>query len=333
MASFLDIITSLMNTVEKPLLNPVRTLVIQPEQVGQRIDNFLISQFKGVPKSRIYRCLRRGEVRVNKARVAANYRLQRDDRVRLPPLRVSHPSIKETPASFKLRQIEQSLLYEDKNLLFLNKPAGIPVHSGSGVSYGVIEILRALRPQSPFLELVHRLDRETSGCLIIAKNRSILRTLHLMQREHQIQKRYFALVKGQWQGGSQRVELPLVKNTLQSGERVVKVKTVGKRASSYFHPKQFYGETTLMEVALETGRTHQIRVHAAYLGHPLGGDEKYGDPNFNKKLRQLGLGRLFLHAYQLTFTLPGEKKAIKITAPLPDKLQAVLKALERGPYL
>jgi 23S rRNA pseudouridine955/2504/2580 synthase len=318
--------------VEKLLLNPVRTLVIEPEQAGQRIDNFLISQLKGVPRSRIYRCLRRGEVRVNKARVAANYRLQRNDHVRLPPLRVPPPAVRGTLAAFKLRQIENSLLYEDKNLLLLNKPAGIPVHSGSGISYGVIETLRALRPQSSFLELAHRLDRETSGCLIIAKQRSTLRMLHLMQRERQIQKRYFALVKGQWQGGSRRVELPLAKNTLQSGERIVKVKAAGKLASSHFYPRQFYGQTTLMEIVLETGRTHQIRVHAAHLNHPVGGDEKYGDPNFNKELRKLGLNRLFLHAYHLTFTLPGEKKTLEVTAPLPDQLQSVLSALQKQAF-
>jgi 23S rRNA pseudouridine955/2504/2580 synthase len=314
-----------MNTVEKSPKNPVRILEIQPEQAGQRIDNFLLSHLKGVPKSRIYRCLRKGEVRVNKSRVASSYRLRQGDQVRIPPLRVSHPSIKEPIAQSLLRQIEVSLLYEDKSLLILNKPAGIAVHSGSGVSYGIIEALRLLRPKAPFLELAHRLDRETSGCLMIAKTRSILLALQTMQRKQLIYKRYFALVKGHWQKNNQRVDLPLLKNILRSGERIVKVSAAGKPAFSYFRPKQFYGEATLMEITLETGRTHQIRVHAAHLGHPLGGDEKYGDPLFNKRLRNLGLHRLFLHADQLTFTLPEEKKTIKITAPLPEELDTVLK--------
>lgn len=309
------------------LATSVRILVIQPDQANQRIDNFLMSQLKGVPKSRIYRCLRRGEVRVNKARIAANYRLRQGDEVRVPPLRVSQSSNKEPIAPSILHQIKNSLLYEDQNLLILNKPAGIPVHSGSGVSYGVIEALRALHPEAPFLELVHRLDRETSGCLVIAKKRSILLILHAMQREQSIHKSYLALIKGRWQGGARRVDRPLLKNRLQSGERVVKVSAEGKSASSYFCPQQLYSEATLMEITLETGRTHQIRVHAASLRHPLGGDEKYGDPLFNKDLRRLGLRRLFLHARQITFTLPDEAKAIQVTAPLPGDLRSVLRTI------
>jgi 23S rRNA pseudouridine955/2504/2580 synthase len=315
-----------MNTVEKSPKNLVRLLEIQPEQAGQRIDNFLLSHLKGVPKSRIYRCLRKGEVRVNKSRIASSYRLQQGDQVRIPPLRVSHPSAKEPVAQSLLHQIEVSVLHEDKNLLILNKPAGVAVHSGSGVNYGIIEALRLLRPEAPFLELVHRLDRETSGCLMIAKTRDILLTLQKMQQKQLIHKRYFALVKGHWQKNTQRVDLPLLKNILRSGERVVKVCTTGKPASSYFRPKQFYSEATLMEVTLETGRTHQIRVHAAHLGHPLGGDEKYGDLTFNKRLRSLGLHRLFLHADRLAFTLPAGERTIKITAPLPDELDIILKA-------
>lgn len=306
----------------------VRILVIQSAQADQRIDNFLMSQLKGVPKSRIYRCLRRGEVRVNKARIAASYRLRQGDEVRIPPLRVSQDSNKEPIPLPILHRIENNLLYEDKNLLILNKPTGIPVHSGSGVSYGIIEALRTLRPEAPFLELVHRLDRETSGCLMIAKKRGILLALHAMQREQRIHKSYLALVKGHWQGGARRVDQPLLKNRLQSGERIVKVSVEGKPASSYFCPKQFYSDATLMEITLETGRTHQIRVHAASLRHPLGGDEKYGDSVFNKELRRLGLRRLFLHARQLIFTLPGETKAIQVTAPLPGDLRAMLKTIK-----
>ncbi|GEM21116.1 hypothetical protein NONS58_25480 [Nitrosococcus oceani] len=207
----------------------------------------------------------------------------------------------------------------------LNKPARIPVHGGSGVSYGIIEALRILRPEAAFLELVHRLDRETSGCLMVAKTRSALLTLQAMQQKQLIHKRYLALVKGRWRKNVQRVDLPLLKNILRSEERIVKVNSAGKPAISHFYPKLFYGgEATLMEVTLETGRTHQIRVHAAHLGHPLGGDEKYGDSSFNKQLRCMGLHRLFLHASQLTFTLPEGKKTIKAAAPLPKELNAVL---------
>ncbi|ADE13694.1 pseudouridine synthase, RluA family [Nitrosococcus halophilus Nc 4] len=315
-----------MNSKEQSSTPRVRLVEIQLEQAGQRIDNFLLSQLKGVPKSRIYRCLRRGEVRVNKSRVASSYRLEQGDQVRIPPLRVSHPSVKEPVAPSLLHLIESSLLYEDKHLLILNKPAGIAVHSGSSISYGVIETLRHLRPEAPFLELVHRLDRETSGCLMVAKTRSTLLALQSMQREQLIHKRYLALVKGRWPRNIGQVNLPLLKNILQSGERVVKVSATGKPAASHFHPKQLYKEATLMEITLETGRTHQIRVHAAHLGHPLGGDEKYGDPAFNKRLRNLGLRRLFLHADQLSFTPPEGKKLLKITAPLPEELSAVLKA-------
>ncbi|BAW79615.1 23S rRNA pseudouridylate synthase C [Candidatus Nitrosoglobus terrae] len=313
-----------MSTEEKsPTL--VRILEIQPEQTGQRIDNFLLSHLKGVPKSRIYRCLRKGEVRVNKSRITSSYRLQQGDQVRIPPLRIPNPSTKKPIRQDLLSQIEASLLYENDKLLVINKPAGIPVHSGSGIDYGIIEALRILRPTAAFLELVHRLDRETSGCLMIAKNRNILLTLQAMQKNQLIHKHYLAFVKGHWQRNTQKVDLPLLKNVPQSGERTVKVSAAGKSASSYFRSKQFYSEATLMAVTLETGRTHQIRVHAAYLGHPVGGDKKYGDPDFNKKLRSLGLHRLFLHAHQLAFTFPKEVKPIEITAPLPTELETILK--------
>lgn len=309
------------------LTHSVHILTIQPTQARQRIDNFLISQLKGVPKSRIYRCLRRGEVRVNKARVPMGYRLKQGDQVRIPPLRVPQNLSKGPIAPSLLRQIENSLLYENNMLLILNKPAGVPVHGGSGVSYGVIEGLRRLRPKAPFLELVHRIDRQTSGCLIIAKERSVLLRLQDMQKKQRIHKSYLALVKGRWQRGVQQVSRPLSKNRMQSGERVVKISAEGKPAVSHFRPQQLYSEATLMEVTLETGRTHQIRVHAASLQHPLGGDEKYGDTAFNKKLRSRGLHRLFLHARRLALTLPGEKKALQVTAPLPEDLHAVLKTM------
>ncbi|CAH9019289.1 RluA family pseudouridine synthase [Candidatus Nitrosacidococcus sp. I8] len=303
----------------------VRILEIKEEQKNQRIDNFLITYLKGVPKSRIYRSLRKGEVRVNKSRVESHYRLQYKDQVRIPPLRVPTPDQKLTISHQLSSRIHDSLLHEDDKLIVLNKPAGIPVHSGSNIAYGIIEILRYLRPNAPFLELAHRLDRETSGCLMIAKTRDMLLTLQNMQKNGLIHKSYLALVKGHWQRKNQHINLPLSKNILQSGERIVKVDLGGKSASSHFYPKKYYNKATLVEIALETGRTHQIRVHSSYLGNPIAGDQKYGDPIFNKELKILGLHRLFLHARQVVFNFPRKKKPIEIVAPTPTELDNVLK--------
>ena len=300
---------------------------IDDNHADQRVDNFLISYLKGVPKSHVYRILRKGEVRVNKGRIRANYRLQVGDSVRIPPIRQAEEKPVQTPHARVLQAIADSVIYEDAALLALNKPSGIAVHGGSGLSYGVIEALRVLRPDAHFLELVHRLDRDTSGCLLIAKKRSALRYLHELLRGDGMNKRYVALVRGQWQGGDKRVELALQKNTLRSGERVVRVDENGKEALSIFHPLEVYSSSSLMEVELKTGRTHQIRVHAAASGFPIAGDDKYGDASFDRTLRELGLKRLFLHARSLTFTAMDGEQQMMIEAPLPQDLQNVLKKL------
>ncbi len=308
----------------------VRFVEISPERAGQRIDNFLVTTLKGVPKSRVYRMLRKGEVRVNKGRVKATYRLVAGDSVRIPPVRVAEEGDKLPPGERLLQRIESAILREEKGFLIINKPSGIAVHGGSGISHGVIEALRASRPEAPYLELVHRLDRDTSGCLIIAKRRSVLRELHRLLREDGMDKRYLALVKGAWRGGERRVTAALRKNTLKSGERVVVVDAVeGKQALSLFRPVTRYRDATLVEVTLKTGRTHQIRVHAASIGQPIAGDDKYGDDAFSASLRRQGLKRLFLHAHSLAFRLPGIDDEIRVSAPLDGELTAVLNKLEK----
>lgn len=309
----------------------VKLVEIGPEQDGQRIDNFLLTQLKGAPRSLIYRILRKGEVRVNKGRAQPQYRLKLGDQVRIPPVRLGEKN-PVSPAERVLQQVEAAILYEDRKLLIINKPSGLAVHGGSGVSYGVIEALRAQRPDAPFLELVHRLDRDTSGCLIIAKKRSALRSLHELLRENRVEKYYLALVKGQWQGGAARINAPLQKNVLKSGERVVRVDAAGKEASSLFRPLAIGSQASLLEVKLETGRTHQIRVHAAHAGHPIAGDTKYGDSEFNKQMRQQGLKRLFLHAARLKFEFPEEGPHIEVSAPLDAELSTVLQRLDMNDY-
>lgn len=305
----------------------VKLVDIGPEQAGQRIDNYLLTQLKGAPRSLIYRIVRKGEVRVNKGRIQPQYRLKEGDQVRIPPVRLGEKS-EVAPAEQTLRQVESAVLYEDKRILILNKPSGLAVHGGSGISYGVIEALRALRPDAPFLELVHRLDRDTSGCLIIAKKRSTLRSLHELLRENRIDKYYLALLKGEWHGGKWRIEAPLKKNVLKSGERIVRVDETGKPAVSLFRPLAVNPTASLVEVKLETGRTHQIRVHAAYSGHPIAGDDKYGDKLFNKQLREMGLKRLFLHAHRLAFEFPDDGPHIDVSAPLANDLRKLLGKLK-----
>ena len=302
---------------------------IDEARAGQRIDNFLLTQLKGVPKSHIYRILRKGEVRVNKGRIRANYRLQAGDCVRIPPLRQAEEKPRQNPQAWVLEAVAGSIIYEDPALLAMNKPSGIAVHGGSGVSYGVIEALRVLRPDAHYLELVHRLDRDTSGCLLIAKKRSVLRYLHELLRGDGMAKQYLALVQGQWRGGNKRVELSLQKNTLRSGERIVRVDEEGKQALSIFRPVEVYPAASLMEVVLKTGRTHQIRVHAAASGFPIAGDEKYGDATFNRVMRECGLKRLFLHARSLSFAAMNGEQQIVINAPLPQDLENVLQNLSR----
>lgn len=312
-----------------PLKEPAATVhyvTIDESHSGQRLDNFLIARLKGVPKTRIYRILRKGEVRINKGRTAPDYRLQAGDVVRIPPVRTA-PEREIPDGRDRFAWLESRILYEDDAFLAIDKPAGLAVHGGSGVSLGLIEALRQLRPGARFLELVHRLDRDTSGCLLVAKKRSALTALHAQLRDGGIDKRYLALVKGRWTGGSLRIEAALEKNQLRSGERMVKVAEAGKVSVSHFIPRKAYDETTLMEIKLLTGRTHQARVHAAHVGHPIAGDEKYGDKAFNRDMRALGLGRLFLHAAELRFAHPLEGSKLDIKAPLPPELEAVLDKL------
>jgi 23S rRNA pseudouridine955/2504/2580 synthase len=306
----------------------VQEVTVGDDSSGQRIDNFLLKVLKGVPKSRIYRILRKGEVRVNKGRIKPDYRLKNGDIVRIPPIRMSEEAAPVTPGDRVQKLLEQSVIYEDNGLLILNKPSGMAVHGGSGVSFGVIEALRAIRPDAPFLELAHRLDRETSGCLVIAKKRSTLRAFQeLLRGEKGLDKYYQALVMGRWKGGKRGIDVPLRKNTLKSGERLVTVEEDGKPSLSIFTPVTIYKDCSLMRVKLITGRTHQVRVHAQYSGHPIAGDDKYGDASFNRQMAERGLHRLFLHAAELRFTLP-ESTTIHVEAPLDNDLQQLLNRLE-----
>jgi 23S rRNA pseudouridine955/2504/2580 synthase len=311
---------------EQPQPSPKPYLIeIDEENAGQRIDNFLFTRLKGVPKSHVYRILRKGEVRVNGGRCQAQRRLDTGDVVRVPPLRVAERDEKAIPESLMQQRLEGRILHEDEDFLVVNKPAGMAVHGGSGLSYGVIEGLRAIRPQAKFLELVHRLDRETSGCLLIAKKRSALRHLHeLFRADHQVKKVYLALLCGAWARKSLLVDAPLKKNILQSGERMVKVAKDGKPAQTEFRRLRKFAQATLVEANLFTGRTHQIRVHALSIGHPIACDERYGDEAQNLALRRLGLKRLFLHASELAFAHPRDKSLFHVHAPLDAELQDFL---------
>jgi len=305
---------------------PVQMVTVDENSDGQRLDNFLIARLKGVPRSWVYRVLRRGEVRVNKGRSKPARRLQLGDVVRIPPVRISDKQ-QQVPSAGLIDWIDDSICYEDDLLLILNKPAGIAVHGGSGLAHGVIEIMRSSRPDAPYLELAHRLDRETSGCLMIAKTRSCLRRLQELQRNGRVEKRYLALLSGRTRKDSWRADLPLKKNTLQSGERIVRVDPEGKRAVTRYKVVKRFTDVLLVEATLETGRTHQIRVHAASNGTPILGDPKYGNENANRSLRKFGLNRLFLHAASLRFEWPASGGHFQITAPLPTKLQSLLERL------
>jgi len=305
----------------------VEQVRIAPEGAGQRIDNFLLTRAKGVPRSHIYRVLRRGEVRVNKGRVKAGYRLRAGDLVRIPPLRTADPPRSADPPRALLARLEAAVLYEDERLMAVNKPAGLAVHGGSGVNQGLIESMRLLRPRTE-LELVHRLDRDTSGCILLAKRRSALRELHRQMRAHRVGKRYIALLAGRLAQRELPVDAPLRKSTLQSGERMVRVDPVaGKPARTLFRILRQLGDLTLVEVEPITGRTHQIRVHSAHLGAPVAGDEKYGDRSANHRLRKLGLNRLFLHASTLTFVPVEGGPSVRLEAPLPPDLEDLVWAL------
>lgn len=311
--------------------SPVTLMRVDGESAGQRIDNFLLRHLKGVPKSHLYRVLRRGEVRVNKGRVRADYRLQGGDLVRIPPLRAAEPREPGLAPPDQLHRIEHSVLYEDERLLVIDKPAGLAVHGGSGLSYGLIETLRQLRPGAE-LELVHRLDRDTSGCLLVSKRRSTLRNLHELIRRGEMEKRYLALILGDLSREQVRVDAPLVKNVLKGGERLVRVdRAEGKPALTLFRRVRRLsfagGVANLVEAEPVTGRTHQIRVHAAHLGTPLAGDPKYGDFEANRRLKAAGLSRLFLHASTLSFRTESMSRPLRVEAALPDELERFVAAL------
>ncbi|NJD24567.1 MAG: RluA family pseudouridine synthase [Betaproteobacteria bacterium] len=307
----------------------VTHLVIGEEEAGQRLDNFLIRHCKGVPKSHLYRILRSGEVRVNSGRVDATYRLRPGDALRLPPIRLAERPESEVVDAAKARA-ELPVLYEDDALLAIDKPEGIAVHGGSGVSFGVIEALRRQRPQAKFLELAHRLDRETSGLLLVGKKRLALTALHDMFREHGAgaDKRYLVVVRGRWMNATQHVRLPLYKHLAEGGERRVTVSSEGKPAHTVFRLLARWQGCSLLEAQLRTGRTHQIRVHLAHLGFPILGDEKYGDFELNRQLRRNGLKRMGLHAWRMAFRHPLTGAPMEIEAPLPPALAAWIVAVD-----
>jgi 23S rRNA pseudouridine955/2504/2580 synthase len=308
----------------------VRRLTVGEAGAGQRIDNFLFRRLKGVPKSHVYRILRSGEVRVNSRRVKPDARLALGDELRIPPIRggQSEPAPHVRPST-------PPIVYEDELLLALDKPAGLAVHGGSGLSFGLIEQLRAARPQAAFLELVHRLDRDTSGLLLVAKKRSALTALHAALREGEVDKRYLTLVRGKWRDAKRRVELPLAKFVTGEGERRVSVEREGGRvATTVFYRRQLWPNAappmSLLEAELRTGRTHQIRVHLTHLGFPLAGDDKYGDFAWNRALAKQGLKRMFLHAWRLSLPHPGHGRALSLESPLPTELASFVAGLDRG---
>jgi 23S rRNA pseudouridine955/2504/2580 synthase len=301
--------------------------VVDESSAGQRVDNFLLRRLKGVPKSHVYRILRSGEVRVNSRRVDAAYRLRVGDKVRIPPVRVAdRPAVERTPGP----ALGARVLFEDDWLLAIDKPAGVAVHGGSGVSLGVIERLRAERSQQKFLELVHRLDRETSGVLLLAKKRSALTGLHAQLRAGAVEKRYLVLTLGRWQNPRQSVELPLHKFVSRSGERRVVVDRGGAAARTLFRLVRGWDGFSLLEAQLKTGRTHQIRVHLAHLGYPIAGDDKYGDFAANRQLSRLGLKRMFLHAATIAFRHPQSEAWLRIDSPLAPELDTFLESLDSG---
>src|SRR5688572_6340582 len=302
----------------------VQQVEVGERGAGQRLDNFLGRILKDVPKTHIFRVIRKGEVRVNGKRAKPDTRLLASDIARVPPVRVGAAAPPRRAPPAMVQGLTGAIVYEDPRLLVIDKPAGVAVHGGSGVSFGVIEALRSARPDET-LELVHRIDRETSGILLVSRKPAALRTLHALLREGRVEKRYLALVKGKWELGQKRIDVPLRTDIRVSGERTVKAHASGKEAVSVFKPVQFFGKkATLVEVALETGRTHQIRVHAAHAGYPLAGDEKYGDENFNEHIKGYGLTRMFLHAHQVSFVWPDSGTEFSVSTPLPPELKAVL---------
>ncbi len=304
----------------------VQLVEIDAEHAGQRLDNYLLARLKGVPRSLVYRIVRGGEVRVNSARARPEQRLEGGDKVRIPPVRVAdRPNA--APGKGLIETLAGRVLYEDEGLLVVNKPSGLAVHGGSGLSLGLIEALRSIRSDARSLELVHRLDKDTSGCVLIAKKRAVLRHLHAALRDGTITKTYSTLVQGRWPKRRTRVPFALEKNTVSSGERVVRADEGGKASETRFRIVRVFREASLLEAQPVTGRTHQIRVHAQVSGHPVAGDEKYGDREFNRHLRDFGLRRLFLHASSLSFSLPDGRR-LDISAPLDQVLLDVLERLD-----
>ncbi|WP_085284683.1 23S rRNA pseudouridine(955/2504/2580) synthase RluC [Colwellia chukchiensis] len=317
-----------MTDTEKP---QVRFIKVDSEDAGQRIDNFLMKTLKGVPKSMLYRLLRKGEIRVNKKRTKPEYKLQNEDLIRVAPIRVSENTNVVSTQLNVVANLEQQILFEDDRLIVINKPSGMAVHGGSGLSFGLIEALRALRPDARMLELVHRLDRDTSGCLVVAKKRSALRHLHEQLRNKTVQKYYHALVKGRWSSKLTRVTDALKKNDLKSGERVVVVDNInGKAAETRYKVIQHYKNASLVRAFPVTGRTHQIRVHCQTKGHAIACDAKYGHEDFDQEMKSLGLKRLFLHAASIEFTHPLSEQRIKVEAPLEPSLEKLLKKLTKA---
>lgn len=299
--------------------SPVQQIIVNSDDETRRIDNFLMGRLKGLPRTRIYQMLRRGEVRVNKGRVKQSYRLQKDDVVRIPPVFLSDSDEPGIPPTFLIDLIRSAMLFEDEHIIALNKPSGVVVHSGSGRSFGVIEVLRHLRPEQAHLQLAHRIDQATSGCLLLSKSSAGLQIIHQALRNSEMHKQYISLLSGDIGRKTVRIEAALRKNTILSGERLVRVDPEGKHAESSFTRSRLYEDSCLVDITIKTGRTHQIRVHAQHMGHAIAGDLKYGDESFNKKLKQAGLKRLFLHASQLKLSNYG-KKGLSIHAPLTPEL-------------
>ena len=322
-------VAQVRQTPPEPPPEPAKVQLVKVDErgEGQRLDNFLARMLKDVPKTHLFRVIRKGEVRVNGKRAKPDQRLLASDIVRIPPIRVGAAAPPRRAPPAMVEGLTGAIIFEDPRLLVIDKPAGVAVHGGSGVSFGVIEALRAARPDET-LELVHRIDRDTSGLLMIARKPAALRTLHALMRDGKVEKRYLALVKGKWELGNKRIDVPLRTDIRVGGERTVKAHESGKEAVSVFKPVQFFGKrASLVEVSLETGRTHQIRVHASHAGYPLAGDEKYGEEEFNAKMKETGLKRMFLHAHHLSFVWPETGVEFSVSAPLPADLTAVIDAL------
>lgn len=306
----------------------VQFIEITDDFAGQRIDNFLRARLKNVPKSMIYRIVRKGEVRVNKKRIKPEYKLQDGDLVRVPPVYVPEPE-NQAPVSTKLTKVaelESCIIFEDDHLLILNKPSGTAVHGGSGLKFGAIEALRALRPDARFLELVHRIDRDTSGILLVAKKRSALRRLQEQFRNKTVQKYYVALVMGEWKTNCKKITAPLLKNEVNS---IVRVNPNGKASDTRFKVLERFEQATLVQASPVTGRTHQIRVHCQYAGHPIAWDDRYGDMRFDAYTKKTGLSRLFLHAANIKFTHPQTEEQVDISVPMDAMLNRAIEKLRK----